>query len=208
MITINNSKVLAIGEKIYIEKLEREHVDTMQRWGKHKDPMFYGYNIPYMSENERTCWYKNKTLPFSKKCFSIFNISSQLIGYISLRNIKWIRKSSELGIVFDPNNISKGYGTDSLNVFLEYYFDILKMKSLYLKVAIFNIRAQRCYEKCGFKPKGIVIEEFEDQSIPILKNDYFIPYRDYFIQEGKKIKCKYINMIITKDMYYKDKNKI
>ncbi len=206
MVTINNSAVVAVGEKTYIEKLERKHVDIIQNWGKHKDPLFYGYNVQYMSKTERDYWYKNKTVPFSKKCFVVFNLSNQLVGYISLRDIRWIRKVSELGIVFDPSYISEGYGTDALNAFLEYYFNVLKMKALYLKVAIFNKRAQRCYQKCGFKPKKIVIEEFEDQSVAIFKNDYFIPYRQFFIQEGKKLKCKYINMVITKDMYYKNIN--
>lgn len=197
--------VAARGKKTYIKKLERKHVDIMQEWGRHKDPLFYCYNFPYMSKDESDYWYKNKALSFTKRCFVVFNYSDQLVGYISLRNIKWFRKTSELGIVFDPDNISQGYGTDGLKAFLTYYFEVLKMKVLYLKVSVFNKRAQRCYEKCGFKSKGIVMEDFEDQSLPIFIDDYFIPYRHFFKQEPKKIKCQFINMVITKDMYYEIK---
>ncbi len=194
--------VVARGQKTYIKKLERKHVDIMQEWGRHKDPLFYCYNFPYMSKKESDYWYKKKALSFAKRCFVVFNYSDQLVGYISLRDIKWFRKTSELGIVFDPDEIAQGYGTDGLKAFLTYYFEGLKMKVLYLKVSVFNKRAQRCYEKCGFKSKGIVMEEFEDQSLPIFKDDYFIPYRHFFKQESKKIKCQFINMVITKDMYY------
>jgi len=79
------------------------------------------------------------------------------------------------------------------------------MKALYLKVSVFNNRAQRCYEKCGFKSKGIVVDDFEDQSLPIFKDDSFVPYRQFFKEEKNKIKCHFINMVVTKDMYYESK---
>ncbi|HZK57114.1 MAG TPA: GNAT family N-acetyltransferase [Clostridia bacterium] len=193
---------LVRGEKTYIKKLEREHVNLMQRWGRHEDPLFYCYNFPHMSEERKDCWYRNKTLRFSKKCFVVFNNYDQLVGYIALRNIKILKKTSELGIVFDPNNINQGYGTDGLKAFLDYYFRTLKMKALYLKVSIFNKRAQRCYEKAGFRMADVVTEEFEDQSLPIFEDDCFIPYRHFFQLENKKLKCRFLNMFITREMHY------
>lgn len=194
---------LVKGEKTYIKKLKREHVDLMQLWGRHKDPLFYCYNFPYMTKRERDYWYRAKAPIFSRRCFAVFNYSNQLIGYISLRNVKFFRRTSELGVVFDPNHLDKGYGTDSLRIFLVYYFEVLKMKALYLKVSIFNKRAQKCYEKVGFKPLRIVVDEFEDQSLPIFRDDYFIPYRHFFKMENRKIMCQFIDMVVTRDMYEK-----
>lgn len=193
---------LVKGEKTYIKKLEREHVDLMQQWGRHEDPLFYCYNFPRMSEERKDYWYRNKTLRFSKKCFVVFNNYGQLVGYIALRNIKILKRTSELGIVFDPNNIGQGYGTDGLKAFLNYYFETLKMKALYLKVSVFNKRAQRCYERVGFRLSSVVIEEFEDQGLPIFEDDYFISYRRFFRMEDKKLKCRFINMFITREMHY------
>ena len=195
---------LARGEKTYIKKLEREHIDLMQNWGRHENPLFSCYNFPHMNERQKDCWYKNKTLGFSKKCFVVFNDCNQLVGYISLRNIRIIKRTGELGIVFDPDNIDRGYGTDGLRAFLRYYFEILKMKALYLKVSIFNKRAQKCYKKAGFRLSDIVTEEFEDQSLPIFQDDYFIPYRHFFKLENERIKCQFIDMVITRERYYSD----
>lgn len=203
MVAIKDSGVVSRGEETYIKKLERKHVDIMQEWGRHKDPLFYCYNFPYMNKSESDYWYKAKALAFTKRCFVVFNNDNELVGYISLRNIKWFRRTSELGIVFDPDIVGQGYGSDGLNAFISYYFEILKMRVLHLRVSIFNKRAQRCYEKCGFKAKGIVMDDFEDQSLPIFNEDYFIPYRQFFKKEGNKIKCKFIDMVITRDMYYK-----
>ncbi len=194
---------LAEGEKTYIKELKREHVDLMQSWGRHRDPLFYCYNFPHLTKKQKDYWYRDKTLWFSNKCFVVFNNHDQLIGYISLRNIKIFRRTCELGIVFDPDNIGMGYGTDGLKAFLGYYFGPLKMKALYLKVSVFNKRAQRCYEKVGFKLVDIVTEEFEDQSLPIFQDDLFIPYRHFFKLKNKKLKCQFMNMAITKKAYYR-----
>jgi diamine N-acetyltransferase len=199
---VEDDMELVKGEKTYIKKLKREHIDLMQRWGRHEEPLFYCYNFPRMNEEQKDYWYRNKTLWFSKKCFVVFNNCDELVGYIALRNIKTIKRTSELGIVFDPSNIGKGYGTDGLKAFLGYYFRTLKMRALYLKVSVFNRRAQRCYENAGFKLLATVTEEFEDQSLPIFQEDCFIPYRHFFQLDGERLKCQFINMVITRDMYF------
>ena len=76
------------------------------------------------------------------------------------------------------------------------------MRDLYLKVSVFNRMAQRCYENAGFKLLATVTEEFEDQSLPIFQEDCFIPYRHFFQLDGERLKCQFINMVITRDMYF------
>ena len=44
---------LVKGEKTYIKKLKREHIDLMQRWGRHEEPLFYCYNFPRMNEEQK-----------------------------------------------------------------------------------------------------------------------------------------------------------
>lgn len=189
------------GKLTYITDLQREQVDAMQWWGKHVNPLFYGYNFPVLNEYEREYWYRNKKYSFTKRCFGVCNLEHQLVGYISLRNIRWVRKISELGIVFDPKHLNKGYGTDSLKVFLKYYFEYMKMKQLNLKVAVFNIRAERCYQKNGFQLKEIKYDIFEDQSLAVFEREDLKKYRDLFKKEEKRLFCLFKHMYITKEIY-------
>lgn len=195
--------IVAKGQNIYIKKLERSHVDRMHDWGRHTDPLFYCYNFPHMNQMERDYWYKTKALSFTRRCFVVFNNEDELVGYIALRNMKIFQRASDLGIVFDPSKVNQGYGTEGIKAFLTYYFGEMKMKVLNLKVSVFNKRAQRCYEKCGFESKGIVWDEFEDQSLPIFMDDYFAPYRHFFKEEKGVLKCQFINMVVTKDKYHR-----
>ncbi|WP_242837257.1 GNAT family N-acetyltransferase [Alkaliphilus transvaalensis] len=193
------------GKNTYITKLKREHVDEMQFWGAHEDPLFYSYTFPKMNKKEKDYWYAIKRHSLKRKSFAIYNESNILVGYISLRNIKWFRKISELGIVFDPNHINKGYGTDSLKSFIRYYFEEMKMKRLDLKVAEFNTRAYRCYIKCGFFDNGIELDEFEDQGLAIYEDEKLKEYQTYFKKVGDILKCRFIKMSITREIYEQNK---
>lgn len=193
------------GKKTYIKKMERKHVEEMQQWGRHSDPIFFSYTMPKMNKKQKDYWYSRKTQSFTRKCFVVYNHNNRLVGYISLRNIKWVRKISELGIVFDPNFLNSGYGTDSLKSFIRYYFDVMNMKKLVLRVAEFNVRAQKCYQKCGFAVEGVHYNEFEDPNLPIFQDDSLQDYRKFFVMENRVLKCRFIHMFITKDMYLKNK---
>lgn len=189
------------GNKIALRKLKREDVDKMLFWGKHEDPVFFHYNFPNLSQQERDLWYRIKVKDCRRKCFAIEDMERNIIGYISLRNIKFFKRESELGIVFDPSRLNKGYGTDGLNTFLELYFNTLKMKSLTLKVAKFNKRALRCYEKCGFKVSKEVLNEFEEQDMGSMTMKEIVENNEEFIIKNGKLMTNYYHMNITKEIY-------
>ncbi len=189
------------GERVCVRTLMREDVDKMQQWSEHSDPLFFYYNFPKMTKRERDQWYKMKMKTFRKKSYAIENEFGKVIGYLSIRDIKWLRKESELGIVIDPGHINQGYGSEAIWVFLGYYFQILKMSSLKLRTAKFNKRAIKCYKHCGFHIMKETEEEFEDQQIEIFSNSIYNHLTKLFtIINGRKM-TKYLHMKITKDDY-------
>ena len=189
------------GNKVIIRDLEREDVDAMQNWGRHEDPLLFHYNFPVLTSREADEWYRIKTAKIRKKCFAIEGLDKSLIGYLSIRDIKWLKRESELGIVLDPSNINHGYGSEAIKLFLEHYFNELKMHSIKLRTAKYNKRAIKCYENCGFIKVKETLEEFEDQYNEIFYNPIYAPYKQYFkILYGKKM-TEYIHMQITREEY-------
>ena len=174
------------GKRIIIEKLKLEDVYQMRSWGFHKNPLIEDYNFPPMSDDEIKLWYRRKTNSISNKYYGVKNKDGKLIGYMGIKEIKRIRRRSTLGIVFDPNNVDKGYGTETLETFLNYYFTEMKMKSMLLEVAEFNRRAYRVYEKMGFKPIGYYLDEFFDSRLD-LSNSYYLKEESSFVIKDKKI---------------------
>ena len=172
------------GPRIKIRKLKLDDVFEMRKWGYHDNPLLGDYNFPDMNDKELKVWYKLKTIGWNNKYYGIFNEAGSLIGYMGIKNIRRIKRESTLGIVFDPNNVSLGYGTECLLTFLNHYFTKMKMKRMYLEVAEFNKRAHRLYEKMGFKPVGYYLDEFYDQRLD-LNNQYYLDEKSSFVITDK-----------------------
>ena len=189
------------GKKTRIRYLLREDVDKMQNWGRHADPLLMHYNFPKMSEKERDEWYKIKAKKLNKRSYAIENLRGEVIGYLSIRDIKWLKRESELGIVMNPNAMNKGYGTDAIQAFLEYYFRDMRMSSIVLRAAKYNERAIQCYKKCGFRKIGEGDFEFEDQYAEIFYNPAYADLKRLFVEKDQKIMTRYTQMRVTRQEF-------
>lgn len=195
------------GERVTITPIKLEDTFLLKEWGTHENPLLGDYNLPEISMKDLESWYYQKTRRSNNKYFSVFNEENRFIGYMGIKNIRKIFKDSVLGIVFDPNYINKGYGTEAILTFLDYYFNEMNMKRLYLEVAKFNKRAMRCYEKCGFEVVDSYLCEFFDQSID-RNNPYFVKEESSFVIKNKKIYNYIYKMKIDKESYLKKRDKI
>ena len=88
--------------------------------------------------------------------FNIIDLNNnKLIGAIGLENFNWIARSAVVGIFIGESNYrSNGYGTEAINLLLEYGFKYLNLHSIRLDLLDINERAHKCYLKCGFKDTG------------------------------------------------------
>lgn len=189
------------GKRIVIKKLEIEDVFHMRDWGFHKNPLLEDYNFPHMTDKEIEKWYGIKTHSFRDKYYGIRDENSKLIGYMGIKNIKLIKRESTLGIVFDPNKMDKGYGTETLSVFLNYYFTEMNMKRMYLEVAEFNTRAKRVYEKMGFKEDGYYLDLFLESKLDF-SNPYYLEKKSSFVIHGKKIYNYIYKMKLEREVFF------
>ncbi|SHH79745.1 Protein N-acetyltransferase, RimJ/RimL family [Sporanaerobacter acetigenes DSM 13106] len=190
------------GNRVTILPLRIEDVYLMMNWGKHENPLLEDYNFPYVDEEEIVEWYESKTFGKSKKYFSVYNEYGKLIGYLGIKHIKRLKKEATLGIVFDPNYMNKGYGTEAIKAFLKYFFDDLKMNVLYLEVAGFNKRAIQCYKKCGFEKVSKYLNRYPDQSIDT-NNPYFVEEIDSFVFRHGRIYNYIYKMKIDRKIFTK-----
>lgn len=195
------------GERVTITPMKLEDVYLLKEWGVHENPLLADYNLPELSLEELETWCYRKINNRNNRYFSVFNEENKFIGYMGIKNIRKIFRDSVLGIVFDPNYVNKGYGTESILTFLDYYFNEMNMKRLYLEVAKFNKRAMRCYEKCGFKVVDSYLVEFFDQSIDT-NNPYYVNEKSSFVIKNKKIYNYIYKMEIDKSFYIKERYKL
>ena len=152
--------------EVEVRPLKLRDVAQMAHWGRHEDLRFQAYNFIGKSFGEYLSWYLMKRQPFRKWVYGAF-ADQLLIGYITVKQFRRDQKSAEMGISFNPDWISKGYGTEAIRQYLALVFDRFGLERVWLKTASFNARAIRCYEKAGFVMYDIRREPYENQSMPL-----------------------------------------
>lgn len=106
--------------------------------------------------------------------------SNKYIGGCGVNEIDWKNSVATVGIMIgDKNYWSKGYGTDAMKLLVKFIFEQMNINKVKLCVYSFNKRAEKCYEKTGFKKEGILREElFRDGKyhdtiiMSILRNEF------------------------------------
>ncbi|MFA7532992.1 MAG: GNAT family N-acetyltransferase [Tissierellaceae bacterium] len=194
------------GPRVTIGDLKLDDVFQMSRWGKHDNPLLGDYNFPDLSAREVNKWYRLKVGSIFNKYFSIRNEDGELIGYMGIKDIKFIRRISTLGIVLDPTHMNKGYGTEILDTFLTYYFTDMKMRKMILEVAEFNKRAYRVYEKVGFRPIAYYLDEFYNHELDLM-DPHYLEHKSSFVIDGKKIYNYIYKMVIKKKRFFSLRSK-
>ena len=80
---------------------------------------------------------------------------NQLLGDITLDVTLWNTRDAFVGLGVSPRQFwGKGYGTEAMQLALEYAFLELNLQRVTLTVFDYNPRAIRSYEKAGFRHEG------------------------------------------------------
>ena len=170
-----------IGNSIYLSPFSEDDYISFTEWINDYETSKYldQYSKIFTLEDEKD--FVERARKDDKVYLSIVKLSNdELIGNISLMNIDHINKTATLGIMIGKNDErEKGYGTEAINLLLDYAFNHLNLNNIMLELLDTNERAKKCYLKCGFKELGVrkqshYLEGIYHDSIymQILKEDF------------------------------------
>jgi RimJ/RimL family protein N-acetyltransferase len=93
--------------------------------------------------------------PPGRERFAIETIDGKHIGNCTYYGIDNAKGEAEVGIIIgDRDYWGKGYGASAMNALVSLIFQHTKLNRLYLKTLASNIRAHKCFQKCGFATYG------------------------------------------------------
>jgi RimJ/RimL family protein N-acetyltransferase len=93
-------------------------------------------------------------------CFAI-EVDGRHIGFAILDGFDEPgRRARWRGGIENSEYWGRGYGTETIRLMLRYAFETLELHRVDLRVAEYNVRAIRCYEKCGFRREGVLRDSF------------------------------------------------
>jgi RimJ/RimL family protein N-acetyltransferase len=107
-----------------------------------------------------------------------------------------------LGIGFGTDFCGQGYGTESLRIFLRYYFLDLGFAKMVLDVSAINERAVRCYERCGFEQVGTHYETVgRDSEVAFLKTRPYRHLRRFVQRRGRRDYVLTYDMVLERELW-------
>ena len=167
-----------VGEKVYLSPVAPDDVYAYTRWSNDYEVMrFFG------GEQSNTHWEPDKEAHEKKMKngneFSIIDKETDtVIGNVSFIGEDNINRNAKIGITIGEKDYwSKGYGSDTLRLMLDFGFNVRSYNTIYLNVYEFNKRGIACYEKVGFKKQGV--------------------WRDCLIIGEKKYDCFYMDILAS-----------
>ncbi|MEE2656184.1 MAG: GNAT family N-acetyltransferase [Chloroflexota bacterium] len=148
-------KFLIQGEKVSIRNKRLSDAEEDHVWRCDPElarldgatPLRMGFD-EYLRQFKQELGHENS---WSRR-FSIDLIDGKHIGNCMYYDVDFFRGSAELGIlVGDRDHWSGGYGSEAVKLLLYHMFTEMPLKKVYLHTLDWNHRAQRAFEKCGFK---------------------------------------------------------
>ncbi len=151
------SECIVVGERVRLRPVGERDLPHFVKWLADREVTRWLSEMgdPPSLEDERE-WHDRKRSDPDNVLWSIETLEGRLLGNVELRLVTRARRA-EMGIsIHDKTQWGKGYGTDTVRLVLAHAFSELELNRVELTTDETNARAIRCYEKCGFKPEGIL----------------------------------------------------
>ena len=149
------------GRKVRLRPLTDDDVPVLRRWLNDPDVRHWLHlseDPPELMtlEAHRERWEHIRDDP-AHIAWCIETEEAQPIGHLGLLEIHSLHRRAELALsIGEKEYWSRGYGTDAVRAALRYAFQELGLRRVYLITDEDNLRAIRCYEKCGFRREGLL----------------------------------------------------
>ena len=129
----------------------------------------------------------NRQSPSSMK-FAIDDLTGIHIGNVMCYDINLNFGEAELGIMIGKREYwNKSFGYHTLAGIIDYMFMAKAIRLLYLHTLDWNFRAQRSFQKCGFRQKRTIHRSGRDLIRMELERNYWLEHRDSMLAPLRKI---------------------
>lgn len=155
-----NRQLILTGRKVRLRPRRFEDAADQYRWRCDEELCSLDASIPTsLAFSEFLDRYSVELESPGLTCtLAIDTLDDQHIGECSLFNFDFLNNTAEFGVLIGEKDFwGRGYGTDAVNILLLDIFTTSDLNRLILRTLDWNIRAQKCFEKCGFSAIGSVV---------------------------------------------------
>lgn len=145
-----------VGKNVYLRPATAEDVANTYHWFLVSDPaMQTSHPHPFQTAAEAAEEYKKKERSADKQLFVIVREKdNHPVGIIRFFNMNHLNRSAELGMLIDPDEHRKGFGSEAIRVLARWLFRTRDLNKVYANTSSLNKGAVGMLEKAGFKRDG------------------------------------------------------
>lgn len=146
------------GEKVRLREKKLSDVRNDYNW--QRDPELARFDAVLVLEMPFALYLLDYTAEIKRPRHNRFPLAIETlegkhIGNCTCYEIDGKKGEAQFGIMIgDAEYLDKGYGMDVVNTIVDHVFRTTGLNRLYLKTLDWNLRAQKCFSKCGFTPYG------------------------------------------------------
>jgi ribosomal-protein-alanine N-acetyltransferase len=149
---------VARGEHVVLREKRLGDAPLDYRWRTDPELARYDAARPFAATyHDYLALYRDELLypsPY-RRSFAIEDEAGRHIGNVMYYNIDTVRREAEIGITIgDRDYWGRGYGRDAVKTLVRHIFRTGGMRRVYLKTLEWNVRAQRSFERAGFRMCG------------------------------------------------------
>ncbi len=135
---------------VTIRPITYDDTDNIIKWRNSDYVRSHFIDQRLFTKESHEYWLRNM-VETGKVAQFIILLDDTPVGSVYLRDIDHEKKSAEYGIFIGEESArGKGVGTKSAKLIIDYAFDELDLKKIFLRVHKDNIGAVKSYEKAGF----------------------------------------------------------
>lgn len=161
-----SASFIAAGKRIVIRHLGRQDLKKIKNWFRNPELVRLAFGIEGTPETLQKIAddYYREIFWWQKNALAIDTVGGETIGFMKYTVREDHELHAKVGILIGERPYwEHGYGTEAMKMLLVYLFDQIKVDRVELDTAEFNGRAQRSFEKCGFRRMGTFTEvNFQD----------------------------------------------
>ena len=143
------------GERIVLREKRLEDAQEDYEWRIDEELARLDAAVPLRMSYQDFLQAVAAELRYPSSCsqrFAIDTVDGTHIGNCMYYDINTVKGETEIGIMIGKRQYwSQGYGTEAIMSLLEHIFSTTSLRRTYLHTLDWNVRAQRSFEKCGFR---------------------------------------------------------
>ncbi len=149
------------GKSVYLTEYRLEELkdimDLINDW-EIQSTLHPGPISPLSHEDHVDWFHENRKNRSQSHAFAIRTLKDDIyIGRCAYNSVDHKNRFCFIGIMINHKRFqNKGHGTEALSLLINYIFNELNLRKIYLKVFASNERAIHVYKKLGFEVEGVL----------------------------------------------------